>query len=55
MIPITRPIRKPPRPSESQLIHRIAWNKNFANFAFWAFSEVQRIGSQPAAFFMKMV
>jgi hypothetical protein len=25
------------------------------NFAFWGFSEVQRIGSLPAAFFMKMV
>jgi len=24
------------------LIHRSAWNKNSANFAFWAFSEVPR-------------
>ena len=26
------------------LIHRSAWNKNSANFAFWAFSEVRRYG-----------
>jgi hypothetical protein len=25
----------------SDLIHRSAWNKNAANFAFWAFSEVR--------------
>ena len=24
------------------LIHRSAWNKNSANFAFWLFSEVRR-------------
>jgi len=40
MIPITRPIRKPPRPSESQLIHPSAWKWNSAklNFRFTEFA-----------------
>jgi hypothetical protein len=41
MIPITRPIRKPPQPSESQLIHPSAWEGDSANFAETEFSEVQ--------------
>src|SRR5215211_1638046 len=28
----------------SALIHRGAWNRNSANFAFWAFCEVRRYG-----------
>jgi hypothetical protein len=40
---------------DQKIIHLSAWNMNSANFAFWGFSEVQRIGSLPAAFFMKMV
>src|SRR5215218_39601 len=29
------------RRQQGSLIHRSAWNRNSANFAFWAFSEVQ--------------
>jgi hypothetical protein len=32
-----------PPPSLPALMHPSAWNKNSANFAFWAFSEVPRI------------
>jgi hypothetical protein len=27
-----------------KLIHSSAWNKNYANFAFWGFSEVRPYG-----------
>jgi hypothetical protein len=34
---------------------RTSQNSVLAKFAFWGFSEVQRLGSLPAAFFTKMV
>src|SRR5215212_571043 len=35
-------VLRAPAPPHCALIHRSAWNRNSANFAFWAFSEVRR-------------